>query len=225
MESANNFPELLETCGMIYLSGTSSTAACASNTPTSITACHSSPPHSDFEKVTYPDSLPTKHEKNLETISNEKTHIKQAKQVEPHNTTRSYNADLNCGLEAPVLSQQPGKQKARPSRDGLIRRRHPQKIMSQRLDPNLSEVGKKAHNQNEKRYRDNINAKFEQLEDITRSCAIKTEDLNGIDGKSKKGRKPSRKALVLQNACNCIAGLKAELLLLRKEVDKHGISV
>ncbi|KAE8399104.1 hypothetical protein BDV37DRAFT_261723, partial [Aspergillus pseudonomiae] len=34
MESANNFPELLETCGIIYQSGTSSTATCASNTPT-----------------------------------------------------------------------------------------------------------------------------------------------------------------------------------------------
>ncbi|KAE8410960.1 hypothetical protein BDV36DRAFT_103933 [Aspergillus pseudocaelatus] len=72
MESANHFPELLETCGMIYQSGTSSTATCASNTPTSITAYRSSPQHSDFEKVTNPDSLPTKHEKNLETIWNEK---------------------------------------------------------------------------------------------------------------------------------------------------------
>ena len=113
----------------------------------------------------------------------------------------------------------------RPPRDGLVRRGHPQKIVSKTLDPTLSEVGKKAHNRNEKRYRDNINAKFEQLEDITRSYAIKTEDLNGIDGKSKKGRKPSRKALILQNTCNCIAGLKADLILLRKEVDKHGISV
>lgn len=74
------------------------------------------------------------------------------------------------------------------------------------------------HNRNEKRYRVSLDAKFGQFENIIRTCMV-SRYLNSVDGKQKRGRKLSRKALILQNAYKCIAILRADLEHIQKETD------
>ncbi|KAE8397490.1 hypothetical protein BDV37DRAFT_289378 [Aspergillus pseudonomiae] len=82
-------------------------------------------------------------------------------------------------------------------------------------DPTIHILQKRRHNQVEKRYRENLDARFKQLDNAIRQGTAAA----GSDAKSAKGRRPGRKALILQNAYDHIVGLQTKLQTLQTKIE------
>ncbi|KAF7585718.1 hypothetical protein BBP40_010243 [Aspergillus hancockii] len=203
MEFADDFPELRERCGMFLQPQTLDNlgnAICTSSAPTPQGSATRFFPQqqSSCKGVINPVVLDMDWQQNFKATTDEEPRIGRAMM------------DLNC--DVPLLRHQPEKKLGQESL-GNQRGLAPKKACNQMA----YKTQKTVHNRNEKRYRASLDAKFGQLEDIIRTC-MATGYLDSIDGKQ-KSRKPSRKALILQNAYNCIAILKANLEHIQKEMD------
>ncbi|KAB8237486.1 uncharacterized protein BDW43DRAFT_178981 [Aspergillus alliaceus] len=85
---------------------------------------------------------------------------------------------------------------------------------SDKVDSDLRNLRKKAHNEVERRYRADLNARFKQLEDATKQETATA----GPDVKSTRGLRQGRKALILQNAYDRIISLQTELQTLHQMI-------
>ncbi|KAE8332986.1 hypothetical protein BDV39DRAFT_73947 [Aspergillus sergii] len=101
------------------------------------------------------------------------------------------------------------------SQDSSVQHRRRATHSGNKDDPTIHILRKIRHNQVEKRYRADLDARFKQLDDATRQGTAAA----GSDAKSAKGRRPSRKALILQNASDHIVSLQTKLKTLQTEIE------
>ncbi|KAE8131195.1 hypothetical protein BDV38DRAFT_30191 [Aspergillus pseudotamarii] len=101
------------------------------------------------------------------------------------------------------------------SQDTSVQHRRRSTHSGNKDDPTIHILRKIRHNQVEKRYRADLDARFKQLDDATRQGTAAA----GSDAKSAKGRRPGRKASILQNASDRIISLQTKLKTLQTEIE------
>ncbi|KAE8397195.1 hypothetical protein BDV37DRAFT_289635 [Aspergillus pseudonomiae] len=198
MEFTDGSLEPLDKCGIFLQSQTLNDPGnwiCTSGVPMPQVAATllSHQRQSSNKEVIHPGVLYMYWQQNSKATTGEKHPIERAK-------TR-----VSCDVDdTPVRRHQPEMTPELHSPRNQ-RKLAPKKVYKK----SLYQSQKTEHSRVEKRYRESLNAKFDQLEDIIRTCNA-AKDVETVDGMRKKGRTPGRKALILQNAYDCIAASKPD---------------